>query len=144
MIHIILRSILAALSVLIACSCVASDAQLVVPTGSEKRSNVANIDRALIELHNQFIAYIDTDQDADQFIAANPQLRVVDGHVLIDAVASESTVELESDLRSLGATSLSSHGQIVSCFFPIAGTKQLAELDSLKFARPAYSTTRPK
>ena len=135
------RPALAALSILIISSCAASDRQ---PFASIDAKANGKVDAALIELHGQFIEHTETNQATEQFEFTNPPLRIVDGQVLIDAVASENTAALEIELRALGATHLSSYGRIISCFFPISGIESLAGLDGLRFARPAYSTTRPK
>ena len=136
-----LQTVLAALSISIVCSCVANESQ---PIAFAEAKENGKVDHALIELHDQFRQYTGSNQDVEQFVATNTQLRIVDGYVLIDAVASGNTAALENQLRAMGATHLSSHGQMVSGFFPIAGTERLAGLASLKFARPAYATTQPK
>jgi len=101
------------------------------------------VDHVLIELHDQFRLHKESSQDSGPFKTANSMLRIVDESVLIDVVAADSTAALENDLRLLGATHVSSYGRIVSCFFPIERITELAVLDSLKFARPAYAATRP-
>jgi hypothetical protein len=141
MMRMIARSALAVLSILIVCSCVANDIQSIASADAKA---IRKVDHALIELHDEFSQYIEAGKDIKQFNATNPQLRIVDGQVLIDAVASGNTAALENELRALGAAHLSSHGQMVSGFFPITGIGTLAGLTSLKFARPAYTTTRSK
>ena len=141
MMLMIAPSALAALSIFIVSSCVANDIESIASADAKANGKV---DVALIELHGQFIEHTETNQATEQFAPTNPQLRIVDGQVLIDVVASENTAALEIELRALGATHLSSYGRIISCFFPISGIESLAGLDGLKFARPAYSTTRPK
>ena len=137
----IARSALAVLSLLFVYSCAASDGQPI--EFAEVKQN-SKVDHALVELHEQFTTYKKTHKDSEHFESTNPQLRIADGRVLIDAIAADSAAALESELRALGAKHLSSYGRVVSGFFPITGIARLADLTSLNFARPAYATTRPK
>jgi len=132
--------VFAGLSILLTCSCAANGSQITKPVEAEKGSKV---DHELIELQVQLVRYKETHQDLKQFAVDHAQLRIVDEQVLIDAIASVDANALEDDLRRLGATQLSSYGSIVSCFFPIERISDLAGLDSLRFARPAYVTTWP-
>lgn len=125
---------------LIACSCAAGDNPL---DAHEEMKKTGKIDSALIELHEQFRHYSENTRESGQFKATDPRLRIVDEYVLIDAIALDSAAALEESLRSLGAKNLSSHGHIVSCYFPIRRITKLAVVDSLRFVRPAYAVTRP-
>lgn len=133
-------SALALLAILLTCSCAAGDSQAV---GPDKPVKTGKVDHALIELHDQFSQYKEAGGDSEHFEVTNPQVRIVNDSVLVDAVATEGTVALQNDLRRLGATHLSSYGRIVSCYLPIASIEQLADIDSLQFVRAARPTTHP-
>jgi hypothetical protein len=77
----------------------------------------------------------------EPFKPSNPYLRVVDGRVVIDAVASGEAKELLTDLEALGLQNGAAFGRMVSGRLPIAAIEKLQNLDSLKFVRPAYMAT---
>ena len=134
------RAALAVLSMLLFSSCVVGASQAVAsakPVKSEK------VDQVLIELHDQFIRHKETGGESEPFKGTNLQVRILDETVLVDAIASEGTVALENELRRLGATNLSSHGRVVSCYLPIASIDQLAAIESLQFVRASRPATRP-
>jgi hypothetical protein len=66
-------------------------------------------------------------------------LQVYEGKVVIDAVASTDVNVLLSDLQGLGLEKGSTFGSYVSGLVPISALSSIANLDSLKFARPAYA-----
>jgi hypothetical protein len=66
-------------------------------------------------------------------------LQVYDRKVVIDAVASTDVNVLLSDLQGLGLEKGSTFGSYVSGLVPISALSSIANLDSLKFARPAYA-----
>ena len=133
-------SALAILSILLTCSCAVGDSQTVAPV---KPTKTEKVDQVLIELHDQFIRHKESGEDSERFEGTYPQVRIVNERVLVDAIAAKGTVELENELRRLGATNLSSYGRIVSCYLPIASIAQLAAIDNLQFARASRPTTRP-
>ena len=67
---------------------------------------------------------------------------MVDGKVLIDAVASGQTAELLADLEVLGLERGSAFGRIVSGWLPVGALEQAAELGSLQLARASASLSR--
>jgi hypothetical protein len=75
------------------------------------------------------------------FKPSNPYLRVVDGRVVIDAVASGEAKDLLADLEALGLQNGATFGRMVSGRLPIGAIEQLKNLDSLKFVRPAQAIT---
>jgi len=66
-------------------------------------------------------------------------LQVYEGKVVIDAIASTDVNVLLSDLQGLGLEKGSTFGSYVSGLVPISALSSIANLDSLKFARPAYA-----
>ncbi|MGQ4648023.1 S8 family serine peptidase [Lyngbya aestuarii] len=71
------------------------------------------------------------------FRSSESLLPVHNGKVLIDAVASEHTNALLNDLQKLGLQDGSTFGRYVSGLLPIESIGEMANLKSLKFARPA-------
>ena len=138
--RVTVRTALAILSIILTSSCAVGDSQAVVPVKPVKHEKV---DQVLIELQDQFIRHKETGGDSERIEGTYPQVRIVNERVLVDAIATKGTVELENELRRLGATNLSSYGRIVSCYLPIASIAQLAAIDNLQFARASRPTTRP-
>jgi hypothetical protein len=75
------------------------------------------------------------------FTPSNTLVRVIDGRVVIDAVASGDVHALQADLEALGMQGAVAFGRIVSGQLPIAAIQDMAALASLQFTRPAYATT---
>jgi hypothetical protein len=69
-------------------------------------------------------------------------LQVYEGKVVIDAIASTDVNVLLSDLQGLGLEKGSTFGSYVSGLVPISALSSIANLDSLKFARPAYALNK--
>ncbi len=75
------------------------------------------------------------------FKSSNPMMKVHDGLVVIDAVAEDKTSSLQGDLDHLGLQGGAAFGRLVSGWLPISAIREMAVLDSLRFARPSYSMT---
>ncbi len=75
------------------------------------------------------------------FMPRNPLLRVVDGYVVIDAVAAHDIGSLRADLERLGLKKAVTFGSMISGLLPVTAIDDLAALENLKFARPAYAKT---
>jgi hypothetical protein len=67
-------------------------------------------------------------------------VRVIDGYVLVDAVASGDVNALKADLVALGLRDGVSFGRVVSGQLPISSIPSLSDLASLRFARAAAAT----
>ncbi len=72
------------------------------------------------------------------FQSKNKFVTVIDGYVVIDAVASGDPEHLRADLERLGLKNGAIYGRMVSGQIPITVLKQMDALGSLKFVRPAY------
>jgi hypothetical protein len=75
------------------------------------------------------------------FQPSNPNLRVIENRVVIDAVASGDAKVLLADLKALGLKRGAAFGRMVSGELPIDAIDDLNALDSLKFVRPVYTIT---
>lgn len=69
--------------------------------------------------------------------ANSSHLQIYGGHVVIDAIASDNTDALYSDLLGLGLQNGSKYGSFVSGLLPLDAISSMDSLSSLKFARPA-------
>ncbi len=97
----------------------------------------------LPRLQSDFLAHLAKQGVAagKTFRPATEMLRVSDGFVLVDLVATEGATSLRTDLIALGATDVFVHKSIVSARLPISALKKVGDLSSLKFARPSLFTT---
>lgn len=68
--------------------------------------------------------------------------QVVDGKVLVDAVAVGQGSELLADLEALGLERGSAFGRVVSGWLPVGALEQAAELGTLQAARPAVALSQ--
>ncbi len=68
--------------------------------------------------------------------------QVVDGKVLIDAVATGQGSDLLADLETLGLERGSAFGRVVSGWLPVGALEQAAELGTLQAARPAVALSQ--
>ena len=105
-----------------------------------KEESVAKVDHALAVLSDEYSAYL-AQGGAAAFTPSNPLLRVAEGRVVVDAVASGDVQALKRDLEALGMQEAVAFGRIVSGQLPIVAIQGAAALASLQFARPAYATT---
>jgi len=69
----------------------------------------------------------------------SPLLQMSNHSIVIDAVAASDVNRLLSDLQGLGLHSASTFGSFVSGMLPIEALSSMANLESLKFAMPAYA-----
>ena len=65
-------------------------------------------------------------------------LQTYNNNIVIDAVAASDVNSLLSDLQGLGLQNTSTFGSFVSGMLPIDALASVAQLESLKFAKPAY------
>jgi len=65
-------------------------------------------------------------------------LQTYNNNIVIDAVAASDVNSLLSDLQRLGLQNASTFGSFVSGMLPIDALASVAQLESLKFAKPAY------
>lgn len=76
----------------------------------------------------------------EPFRTGNVLVRIIDDHVLVDAVASGDVNVLKADLVALGLRDGVSFGRVVSGQLPISSIPSLSELASLGLARAAAAT----
>ncbi|EDX73882.1 peptidase families S8 and S53 domain protein [Coleofasciculus chthonoplastes PCC 7420] len=69
---------------------------------------------------------------------ASFSLQTYNNNVVIDAVAASDVNSLLSDLQGLGLQNASIFGSFVSGMLPIDALASVAQLESLKFAKPTY------
>jgi hypothetical protein len=110
------------------------------PADTGKGGPLAKVDPHLTVLYHEYVSSL-AQHGSAAFTPSNPLLRVGDGRVVIDAVASGDVRALQADLEALGLQGAVAVGRIVSGQLPIAAIADMAALASLQFARPAYATT---
>lgn len=72
------------------------------------------------------------------FAPRNAQLSVLTNSVSVYAVSSGDPTRLAGDLQGLGLQHMQSLGGVVTGYLPIQSLDEMAQLTSLKFARPSY------
>lgn len=108
--------------------------------GASKDKEMTKISRDLVALYDAYVLYQQKGEDA-AFTPSNPMVRVSEGHVMIDAVASGDADALRADLEALGLLQAAAFGRMVSGRLPIEAIDDLSALASLQFVRPAYAQT---
>jgi hypothetical protein len=109
--------------------------------GSGKEEPMAKISPELRALYD---AYVAAQRSGTPFSVRDPLISIVDGRVIVDAVASGDVAALETDLVALGMHAAVSAGRIVSGQLPISAIGAVAALPSLRFVRAATSTTQER
>jgi hypothetical protein len=107
--------------------------------GTPKDGPLAKLAPELQALHQ---AYVAGQRTGVPLAPADPLVRVVEGRVVIDAVAAGDPGTLQRDLVALGMRQAVAAGRIVSGQLPVASLAAMAALPSLQFARAATATTR--
>jgi hypothetical protein len=95
-----------------------------------------------VELRELYESYLTAQKSGAPLRSPNPLVRVVDGRVVIDAVAAADVAELRADLVGLGLQHAVAAGRIVSGQLPVSAIAAMATLPSLRLARAAMATTR--
>lgn len=119
------------------------DTGLLVDTGDlavDKEGPMAKLSRDLAVLYDEYESYQGR-SGGEAFTPSNFLLPVRYGRVVIDAVASGDAEVLRADLEALGLQKAAMFGRLISGQLPIEAIDDLAALDSLQFARPAYAKT---
>jgi hypothetical protein len=93
----------------------------------------------LIALYREYSSRLAA-QRKEPFRTSNVLVRIIDGRVLIDAVASGDVNALKADLVALGLREGVSFGRVVSGQLPISSILSLSDLASLRYARAAAAT----
>jgi hypothetical protein len=106
-----------------------------------KAERTSKIAPELIALHDEYSSHLNSGS-REPFRSTNPLAQIVDGRVVIDAVASGEATVLQADLKALGMRDSVSFGRIVSGQLPISSIPDLAKLPSLNFARAASAMTQ--
>jgi hypothetical protein len=92
----------------------------------------------LTALHEEYEAYRKSDSLAP-FEPSSSLARIVGERVVIDAAADGDVGRLVADLENLGAVGITRFRHAVSAQLPLGAIPDLAELTSLRLARPAMA-----
>lgn len=93
---------------------------------------VRQVGQDLAKLYKEFQV------DSPISIDSNSLLQTNEDQVAIEAIAIEDGESLVRDLEALGLENTASFGKVVNGSLPVTAIKEMANLDSLNFARPAY------
>lgn len=96
----------------------------------------AKVNPALTALHTEYAAHL-AQSSGLTFSSRDRLFQVADDRVVIDAVADDDAVALESALLALGMRHTSVFGRFVSGELPIAAIPALDGIVSLRFAHPS-------
>ena len=96
----------------------------------------------LPRLQRDYLEYLSKPAPAGKkpFKPASGLTQVIDGYVVVDAVATRNANTLRADLLALGAIDIAIHKSIVSARVPITALDRMGKLASLKFADPSFAT----
>ncbi|MES2730566.1 MAG: S8 family serine peptidase [Bacteroidota bacterium] len=119
------------------------------PKANDRLASVGKkVPSELINLKEEYQAYLSgtsksaTGRRIDTipvvFKSSNKLIEVVDGYVIIDAVAEKDPQALAAKLKGLGAKNINVFGKVVSGLFPIKATDKMKELKELRFVSPSY------
>lgn len=117
--------------------------KLIVPKGLMDHKAVTKVNPSLGTLYQEYQAWRSSvaPDSRTVFRSKNPLIRLSDGYVVIDAVASGDAEQLRTDLEGLGMKNAAVYGRMVSGRLPITAIKALESLESLKSIRPATART---
>jgi hypothetical protein len=110
-----------------------------------KNTQFPKVSNDLLALQEEFLNYQQRARTAakrDPFTPSAKIIRTSGGYVVVDAVAQGEAAALRNDLLGMGAINVSTHRSIVSARVPITALQSLNNLDSLRFVRPFYASTR--
>ena len=99
------------------------------------------ISSELTDLYDEYSSQLKSKRK-EPFSTSGLLVRIIDGHVLVGAVASGDVNVLKADLVALGLRDGVSFGRVVSGQLPISSIPSLSELASLGLARAAAATTQ--
>ena len=111
-----------------------------VSAQTSKFGPMAKLSPSLVRLHERYASHL-AQQTAVPFSSRDPLIRLVQGAVVIDAVADGDIESLRADLEFLGMADAVAFGRIVSGHLPISSLPALAALTELRFAQPAVAIT---
>ena len=109
--------------------------------GDTKTVTMAKVGAVLSAVYEEYRVQ-ESQGGATDFESENPLIRITEGRVIIDAVASGETAVLRADLEALGMRDAASFGRMVSGQLPVKAIAEVDALDSLQFARLAAAAPR--
>lgn len=105
---------------------------------ANKYGPLSKVGNDLAEVFAEYETHLRGGGSSVNFETDNFLLQTQNGQVVIDAFADSDTNKLLADLSALGLQQAASFGVVVSGSIPIEAINEVAVLDSLRFARPAY------
>ncbi len=114
------------------------------PLAMKKRGEHGKSGFVMHALSQEYAAHVamTRGQPAQPFEPANSVLPVINGELVIDAIAENDSKDLLKSLNALGLKNAAVAGRVVSGRLPIGAIPKLQSISALRFARPAYASTR--
>src|SRR5262245_50026339 len=112
-----------------------------VALGGAKAKSSTVMSHALTRLSAAYDAHVQS-RGRMGFTAADPLVRVVEDRVIVDAVAAGPAGRLKADLEARGARNVVAFGAVVSAQVPLNRLRDLPQLASLHWVRPATMMKR--
>ena len=112
--------------------------ELMIYTASNENGPLSNMGSNLAQVFVEYETYLRNGGVPSSFEPTNFLLQVQDGQIVIDAVASDDPNTLFADLTALGLQQGAAFESVVSGLLPIEAINEVAVLNSLVFASPAY------
>jgi hypothetical protein len=112
--------------------------QIVTYATANKYGPLSKVGNDLAEVFVEYETHLQSGGSSTDFEPDNFLLQTQNDQVVIDAIADGDVNQLLADLQLLGLKQAASFGVVVSGSIPIEAMNEIAVLDSLRFARPAY------
>lgn len=105
---------------------------------SNENGPLANVGYDLATVWAQYETHLRKGGNPATFKPKNFLLQLINGQIAIDAAAEENVNTLRADLEAIGLQNTASASVLVSGLLPIESINEVAQLSSLRFARPVY------
>ncbi|HAA29490.1 MAG TPA: hypothetical protein DCE56_19590 [Cyanobacteria bacterium UBA8553] len=112
--------------------------EVLIYAASNENGPLSNMGSDLAQVFVEYESYLRKGGNPSLFDPTNFLLQVQNGQVVIDAVTTGDTNTLLADLTALGLQHSAAFGAVVSGLLPIESINEVAALNSLTFASPAY------
>lgn len=100
---------------------------------------ISHLNFALINLYHSYEDYLQTGEPEEEFQSNIPLLRIEENRITVELIPQWTITELITDLSSFDFTIERSSDRALIGKIPIPNLPELAELESLVFARPHYN-----
>jgi uncharacterized repeat protein (TIGR01451 family) len=140
----------ACLMILILCAIVGSTTVLAAQATSRpnritltttKHSQLTKVSSTLGQLYDDYSAHLSAGAAPASFSASGDFLRVREGRVWVEIIASDNPAALLADLETVGMEQGSWVNYLIGGWLPIKALPHVGALTDVQFVRPAYATS---